>query len=635
MRHNEIFLFPFEKIEKGSNILLYGMGTVGICFYAQITSMKYCKMVAAVDQNADKRRARYNLIKPEEINEYNYDYIVIAIDSVEKGQQIKNELISRYNIPEAKIVFDSNRRTLVCLSDTNLEHWMHSIEVMENELESFWLSKVGTVSYFSNIIAEIKKLKAEHQEKKISEIKKFFLEYLHSNAPVKDKIVILRILYYSDCFDKELMELYISSASQLDNYEARMWMALDITIIELNTPSCRYADYYLDKRKLVENSAFHFYNCSSNKHSRTNNNKVAIVSMALEDEKFSHNPLIISCANEMARQGKEVTVFPIDLFRYQYGECFIQPITPFKQKSEEYKEIHKKLFNPKVVIVYTRGKSFRERISHFMDRLIEYDPYVVYDFCGEYSYLSPLIHKLFYVVALPMRGYASSGCFDKYVCRDKQICINENNIYHSVNENQMVDALMTSRYQTKLSERGYQRADFNLPEDAFIITTVGSRLRKELTPEFIDCVCEFLKEHNNACWILVGEKINNYINEYHQELVAKKQIIKWGYEKNLLAFYAMCDIYWNPDRMGAGGSMGWAMKCGIPIVTTIFPSDILPRLGMENAINGGYDECKKYVERLYNDPILYREKSQLMKDRMNISSTEEYIHKLLEAGESQ
>ena len=640
MQCNEVYVFPFEKIEKGSHILIYGMGIVGRCFYSQITSMGYCKIVAAVDRNADKLGVvGYNLIKPEEINKYNYDYIVIAIESAGGGRQIKNELISRYNIPEAKIVFESNRKIPICLSDTNLGQWMHSVEVMEKELESFWMSQVGNVNYFSNIINEIIKIKSERREKEISEIKNFFLDYLHSNASVKDKIVILRILYLADCFDKELMELYISNASQLDNYEAKMWMAYDITVMELNTQNCRYADYYLDKRKLMEDNAFHFYNFSSTKHTRTKNNKIAVVSMVLEDEKFSHNHKIIYCANEMARQGKEVTVFPVDLLRYRYGECFIQPIAPHEQTSEKYKELHKRLFDPKITIIYNQGKSFRERISNFMNQLIEYDPYVVYDFCGEYSFLSPLIHKQFYVVALQMRGYTSSACFDKYICRDKQLCINENNIYHSVKEEQMVAVLTGCLPKPTVQE--YKRADFNLPENAFVITTVGNRLEKELTPEFIDCVCEFLKEHSNACWILVGAKINNYINAYHSEFIAKKQIIEWGYEESLYAFYALCDIYWNPDRIGAGGSMVQAMKCGIPIVTTTFPSDVLPRLGIENAINGGYDECKKYVERLYNDPAFYHEKSQLMKDRTGAGVDagkpilEEYINKLFEAGETQ
>ena len=69
-------------------------------------------------------------------------------------------------------------------------------------------------------------------------------------------------------------------------------------------------------------------------------------------------------------------------------------------------------------------------------------------------------------------------------------------------------------------------------------------------------------------------------------------------------------------------------------MTTDFPSDILPRLGKENAIKGGYGDCRRYVERLYKDHSFYMEKSELMRERMKISSVAEYVRKLLEVGEN-
>ena len=74
-----------------------------------------------------------------------------------------------------------------------------------------------------------------------------------------------------------------------------------------------------------------------------------------------------------------------------------------------------------------------------------------------------------------------------------------------------------------------------------------------------------------------------------EKLVLEGRIIKWGYENDLIGFYnGICDVYWNPNRMGAGGSIGSAMRCGLPIVTTNFPSDVLPRLGLENVVDGDY-----------------------------------------------
>jgi hypothetical protein len=75
--------------------------------------------------------------------------------------------------------------------------------------------------------------------------------------------------------------------------------------------------------------------------------------------------------------------------------------------------------------------------------------------------------------------------------------------------------------------------------------------------------------------------------------------------------------------------MGSAMRCGLPLVTTRFPSDVLPRLGLENAVNGGYVECKKYVQKLHDDKDFYLQRSKLMKDRMQISSIETYIKLLI------
>lgn len=153
---------------------------------------------------------------------------------------------------------------------------------------------------------------------------------------------------------------------------------------------------------------------------------MAIICFTMGNERSSHNALVIPYANEMVRQGREVAVFPMDLFRYRYGECFIQPMVPLEQCARDFAEDHRKLLDSRVKVFYNEGESLQERVAHFMSALTEYAPSVVYDVCGEYSFLSSLVKQYFYVVALPLRGYASSACFDKYMCRDKEICISEN-----------------------------------------------------------------------------------------------------------------------------------------------------------------------------------------------------------------
>lgn len=68
--------FPYDKLERGSKIVLYGAGAVGKDLYQQAEYSQYCATVLWVDQNYD---ALGEPIKnPKEILHYDYDYILIA-----------------------------------------------------------------------------------------------------------------------------------------------------------------------------------------------------------------------------------------------------------------------------------------------------------------------------------------------------------------------------------------------------------------------------------------------------------------------------------------------------------------------------------------------------------------------------
>ncbi len=73
------FLFPFDKIVYGKNILLYGAGAMGHVYYNQLSKIGYCKNLLWVDKNYDF----YNDMRiksVDEIKKYDADYVVIAIE---------------------------------------------------------------------------------------------------------------------------------------------------------------------------------------------------------------------------------------------------------------------------------------------------------------------------------------------------------------------------------------------------------------------------------------------------------------------------------------------------------------------------------------------------------------------------
>ncbi len=104
-----IYLFPFEEIEKGSNIIIYGAGNVGQSFLGQIKMTGYCNVVAVADRAYDKYPyLGQKMIAPDDISKEPFDKVVIAVDGDTRFQVMK-EAVTSQGISEDLIVSGSGR----------------------------------------------------------------------------------------------------------------------------------------------------------------------------------------------------------------------------------------------------------------------------------------------------------------------------------------------------------------------------------------------------------------------------------------------------------------------------------------------------------------------------------------------
>lgn len=94
-------LFPFEKIEKGEKVVVYGAGNVGRQYISQIDKTGYCKIVLWVDQNPKEDE----VLLPDKISTVEYDKIVIAIKDRKKQTEIY-EYLCTLGIEKEKIIGD-------------------------------------------------------------------------------------------------------------------------------------------------------------------------------------------------------------------------------------------------------------------------------------------------------------------------------------------------------------------------------------------------------------------------------------------------------------------------------------------------------------------------------------------------
>ncbi len=155
-----MYLFPFESIEKGSDIVIYGAGRVGFEYVLQNNLSGYCNIVAVLDQHYDeKENFPLTVYHPETITAVKeYDLVVIAL-AIQRYCEEALEYLTWLGVPVEKILMANNRRVETeqmivtgCDSDRREgEHGTFFLAVMG-------LGGLGDALIVSSFIKEVRKI---------------------------------------------------------------------------------------------------------------------------------------------------------------------------------------------------------------------------------------------------------------------------------------------------------------------------------------------------------------------------------------------------------------------------------------------------------------------------------------------
>lgn len=99
-----MYSFPFSLLPAHSKIIIYGAGNVGKSYIEQIKYHADYDLIAVIDRNeAIKSVCGEKVFNIDTINELDYDFIVIAIDSLSISERVYADLIG-LGIPQQKII---------------------------------------------------------------------------------------------------------------------------------------------------------------------------------------------------------------------------------------------------------------------------------------------------------------------------------------------------------------------------------------------------------------------------------------------------------------------------------------------------------------------------------------------------
>lgn len=191
-------------------------------------------------------------------------------------------------------------------------------------------------------------------------------------------------------------------------------------------------------------------------------------------------------------------------------------------------------------------------------------------------------------------------------------------LYEEEKEFYKNDDIIESRFtfELKSQKNHYSRAERNLPSNKFIIVVVGTRLKFEITSDFMNVLS---KACQAGCYVIFAGVMDNYKKLMQNYPLVSDNSSFIGYCDDILALMEICDLYVNPDRLGGGFSVIEAFSKGKPGVY-LNRGDVYTAGGEEFAVSN-FDEMINQILKYKNDKNYYNDMSIIARKRAELMTS--------------
>jgi glycosyltransferase involved in cell wall biosynthesis len=201
--------------------------------------------------------------------------------------------------------------------------------------------------------------------------------------------------------------------------------------------------------------------------------------------------------------------------------------------------------------------SMQGRWLIMLNVIAQFDPDVVL-FVGPYSALLTPLQQRYPVVALGTHALAPIGPIDVWLAPSADA---KPGWEPQFNVGRIVG--YTNRFSLAAAPAPRDRKSLELPANATVWVTSGTRLVREITPEWRAKVMAALERHPQCHWLLVGMTEQ----EIASRPIQHPRVHYRGIDSDLPSLFKACNLYLNPPRMGGGHSVACAMAQGLPVLS--------------------------------------------------------------------
>lgn len=113
------------------------------------------------------------------------------------------------------------------------------------------------------------------------------------------------------------------------------------------------------------------------------------------------------------------------------------------------------------------------------------------------------------------------------------------------------------------------RAEFGIPDDAFVFAVAGMRLGLDVDDDFLDLMRAVRARRPDSHFAFIGE-FDGYDERIGADPVLADGASFIGFHSDILSAYALCDAYINPTRKGGGSAIVHALSTGLPALSVAY-----------------------------------------------------------------
>ena len=223
-------------------------------------------------------------------------------------------------------------------------------------------------------------------------------------------------------------------------------------------------------------------------------------------------------------------------------------------------------------------------------------------------------HGFHFYKGAPLKNWILYYPAEKFCSRFTDVLITINKEDHALAQSKMHAkravyvpgvGIDTDKFTCAQADRAAKRKEIGVPENAFVILSVGELNKNKNHRIVVQAVSE-ISDSNIHCVIVGQGKLNDYLNRLAADLNVSDRVHFIGYRNDMAELYKMSDLFCFPSvREGLPVALMEAMACGLPVVCSkIRGNTDLIEDGAGGYLVGSNDlsALTEAIVKIYKDP---------------------------------